>query len=202
MNAVAPWTSLDGVTTNPTLISRETGKPEDIYRRICEIVDGPISAEVIAPDSQGMITEGLELAKIHKNIVIKVPCTNEGLRAVKTLTTHKIRTNVTLIFTAVQALLAARAGAAFVSPFVGRLDDISSPGMELVANIAKIYRNYSMKTEIIVASIRNPVHVLHAALIGADIATMPFKVINQLLKHPLTEKGIEGFLKDWEKISK
>jgi transaldolase len=193
---------LDGVTTNPTLISRESGKPEDIYRQIGEIVDGPISAEVIALDWQGMIREGNELAGINQNIVIKVPCTKEGMKAVKAFAAQKIRTNVTLVFTAVQALLAARAGAAFVSPFVGRLDDISSPGMELVANIAKIYRNYHIKTEIIVASIRNPIHIMHAALIGADIATIPFKIIEQLLKHPLTDKGIENFLKDWEKIQK
>ncbi len=191
---------LNGVTTNPTLISKESGKPEDILKEICEIVDGPISAEVVALDWEGMVREGRELVKIHKNIVVKIPITKDGLKAVKALAGENIRTNVTLIFTPLQALLAARAGASFVSPFVGRLDDISSDGMEMVAQIAQIFANYDISTEIIVASIRHPLHVQDAALMGADIATIPFKVIEQLVKHPLTDKGIDQFLKDWEKV--
>lgn len=191
---------LDGVTTNPSLISRERGKPEDILKKICGIVNGPISAEVVALDWEGMVREGKELSKIHENIVIKVPITKEGLKAVKALAGEGIRTNVTLIFTPIQALLAARAGAGFVSPFVGRLDDITTAGMELVSQIVQIYRNYNIQTEVIVASIRNPMHVSDAAMIGADIATIPFKVIEQLTKHPLTDRGIEKFLSDWEKV--
>jgi transaldolase len=193
---------LDGVTTNPTLISREEGHPTDILKKICEIVDGPISAEVVSLDWEGMIKEGTELAKLHDNIVVKIPMTKEGLKAVKALNSDGIRTNVTLVFTAIQALLAARAGASFISPFVGRLDDITTPGMESISQIVQIFRNYSIQTEIIVASVRNPLHVLDAALMGADIATIPFKVIEQLTKHPLTDKGIENFLKDWEKVKK
>ncbi len=193
---------LDGVTTNPTLIAREEGHPTEILKQICQIVDGPISAEVVALEWEGMVSEGTELAKIHDNIVIKIPITKEGLKAIKALTSNGIRTNVTLIFTALQALLAARAGASFVSPFVGRLDDISSVGMESVSQIVQVFGNYSIQTEVIVASIRNPVHVLDAALMGADISTIPFKVIEQLTKHPLTDRGIENFLKDWEKVKK
>lgn len=193
---------LDGVTTNPTLIAREEGHPTEILQQICQIVDGPISAEVVALDWAGMVSEGTELAKIHDNIVVKIPITKEGLKAIKALASNGIRTNVTLIFTALQALLAARAGASFVSPFVGRLDDISSVGMESVSQIVQVFGNYSIQTEVIVASIRNPVHVLDAALMGADIATIPFKVIDQLTKHPLTDRGIENFLKDWEKVKK
>jgi len=191
---------LDGVTTNPTLISREKGKPEDILKQICEIVNGPISAEVVALDWEGMVREGKELAKIHENIVIKIPITKAGLKGVKALTSEGIRTNVTLVFTPIQALLAARAGASFVSPFVGRLDDITTAGMELVSQIVQVFRNYNIQTEVIVASIRNPMHVSDAAMIGADIATIPFKVIEQLTKHPLTDRGIENFLADWEKV--
>jgi transaldolase len=191
---------LDGVTTNPSLISKEQGKPEDILKQICEIVDGPISAEVVALDSEGMLKEGRVLAKIHKNIVVKVPITSEGLKAVKIFSSEGIRTNVTLVFSPLQALLAARAGAGYVSPFVGRLDDIATPGMELVSQINQIFRNYNIQTEIIVASVRNPVHVVEAAMIGADIATIPFKVIEQLVKHPLTDVGIQRFLSDWEKV--
>jgi transaldolase len=193
---------LDGVTTNPTLLSKEDGHPIEILKQICEIVDGPISAEVVALDWEGMVKEGKELAKIHDNIVIKIPITKEGLKAVNALNAEGIRTNVTLVFTAMQALLASRAGASFISPFVGRLDDITTPGMESVSQIVQVFRNYSIQTEIIVASIRNPLHVLDAALMGADIATIPFKVIEQLSKHPLTDKGIENFLKDWEKVKK
>jgi transaldolase len=191
---------LDGVTTNPSLISKEQGRPEDILKQICEIVDGPISAEVVALDSEGMLKEGRVLAKIHKNIVVKVPITSEGLKAVKIFSSEGIRTNVTLVFSPLQALLAARAGAGYVSPFVGRLDDIATPGMELVSQINQIFRNYNIQTEIIVASVRNPVHVVEAAMIGADIATIPFKVIEQLVKHPLTDVGIQRFLSDWEKV--
>ncbi len=191
---------LDGVTTNPTLISREDGEPREIYRQICEIVDGPVSAEVLALDSEGMVKEAKELASIHKNIVIKIPMTKEGLKAVKQLTALNIRTNVTLIFSPIQALLAARAGATFVSPFVGRLDDIATPGMELVSQIKQIFENYMIETEIIVASIRHPMHVVEAALYGADIATIPFAVIEKMVKHPLTDIGIERFLADWEKV--
>lgn len=191
---------LDGVTTNPSLISREEGKPVDIFKAICEIVDGPVSAEVVALDWQGMVSEARELARLHENIVVKVPLTKDGLKAVKALAAEGIRTNVTLIFSPIQALLAARAGASFVSPFVGRLDDISHTGMDLVGQIKQIFDNYAIETEIIVASIRNPLHVVEAALMGADIATIPFKVIEQLLKHPLTDIGIEKFLADWEKV--
>ena len=191
---------LDGVTTNPTLISRVEGKVEEILRSICEVVDGPVSAEVVSLEAEGMIREGRELAKIHKNIVIKIPITREGLKAIKQLESEGIRVNVTLIFSPTQAILAAKAGASFVSPFVGRIDDISGEGMQLVHEIITIYNNYGFKTEVIVASIRNPMHVVTAALIGAHIATIPFKVIEQLVKHPLTDVGIERFLTDWEKV--
>lgn len=191
---------LDGVTTNPTLISRENGNPIEILKNISQVVDGPIAAEVVSLDWQGILEEGKELAKIHKNIVIKIPITKDGLKAVKALNAEGIRTMVTLIFTPIQALLAARAGADFITPFVGRLDDISSPGMDLIANIVNIFNNYSIKTEVIVASIRNPIHVLEAANIGADIATIPLNVIEKMVKHPLTDKGIDSFLKDWEKV--
>lgn len=191
---------LDGVTTNPTLISREEGTPQEIFKTICEIVDGPVSAEAISLDWEGMVKEGRELAKIAKNIVVKIPMTKEGLKAVKALAAEGIKTNVTLVFSPIQALLAARAGASFVSPFVGRLDDISSIGMELVEQIMQIFANYDMETEVIVASIRHPLHVVETAMIGADIATIPFKVIEQMMKHPLTDKGIENFLADWEKV--
>lgn len=191
---------LDGVTTNPTLISNVAGRFESILRSICEIVDGPVSAEVVRLDAEGMVREGRELSKIHKNIVIKIPITKEGLKAIKQLESDGIRVNVTLIFSATQAMLAAKAGASFVSPFVGRIDDISEWGMDLVRDIAIIFRNYNFKTEIIVASIRNPLHVVEAALAGAHIATIPFQVIEQLVKHPLTDVGIERFLADWEKV--
>jgi transaldolase len=191
---------LDGVTTNPTLISREQGAPRDIFKAICEIVDGPVSAEAIALDWEGMVKEGRELAAIHPNIVVKIPMTKDGLKAVKMLASEGIKTNVTLIFSPIQALLAARAGATFVSPFVGRLDDIATPGMELVQQIQQIFANYQLETEVIVASIRHPMHVVDAAMIGADIATIPFKVIEQMMKHPLTDIGITNFLNDWKKV--
>jgi len=191
---------IDGVTTNPSLIAKEKKDPIAIFREICEIVDGPVNAEVVGLKADEMIREGQELAKLHKNIVVKIPMIEEGLKAVKKLSAAGIRTNVTLIFSPNQALLAAKAGASYVSPFVGRLDDISHTGMDIVADIQTIYENYDFMTEIIVASIRNPLHVIEAALIGADIATIPYSVIGQLAKHPLTDIGVEKFLKDWESV--
>lgn len=191
---------LDGVTTNPSLISKVQGKFEDIILAICEEVDGPVSAEVVSLDAEGMIKEARELAKIHKNVVIKIPIIKEGLKAIKQLESEGIRVNTTLVFSTTQALLAAKAGASFVSPFVGRLDDISSTGMQLVQDIVTIFDNYDFKTEVIVASVRSPMHVIDAALMGAHIATIPLKVIEQLLKHPLTDIGIDKFLADWEKV--
>lgn len=193
---------IDGVTTNPTLIAKEKQPAGDLLRGICSLVPGPISAEVIGLDADGMVKEARELSKIARNIVIKVPLIKEGLKAVKILASEKIKTNVTLCFSASQALLAAKAGADYISPFIGRLDDISSTGMDLVRQIKTIYQNYGFKTEIIVASVRNPVHVVDAALIGADIATIPFAVIEQLVKHPLTDIGVQRFLDDWKKIPK
>ncbi len=193
---------VDGVTTNPSLIARENKPFVEIIKDICKIVDGPISAEVIALDAEGMVREGRELAAIHENIVIKIPMTTEGLKAVKKLADEKIRTNVTLIFSASQALMAAKAGASYASPFVGRLDDISQNGMDLISDIMNIYDNYGYATEVIVASIRNPIHVVDAALLGAHIATIPFKVIAQLARHPLTDIGMEQFLADWGKRTK
>ena len=193
---------VDGVTTNPSLIAKSGRKFKDVIKEIVSIVDGPISAEVIALDAPGMIKEGKELAKIHKNIVVKLPMTPEGLKACKSLTDKGIKTNVTLIFTAMQALLAAKAGATYVSPFVGRLDDISQDGMGIIEEIRTIFDNYGYMAEIIVASVRNPIHVLDSALIGADVATIPYSVMIQLAKHPLTDAGIEKFLKDWESVPK
>jgi len=193
---------LDGVTTNPSLVAKSGRKFMDVLKEITEIVDGPISAEVVALDHEGMIREAEELAAVHANIVVKIPMTPEGLKAVKTLTAKGIKTNVTLIFSPLQALLAAKAGATYVSPFVGRLDDISQDGMEIIEQIRTIFDNYGYEAEIIVASVRNPIHVLNSALIGADIATIPFSVISQLSKHPLTDSGIDKFLKDWEKVPK
>lgn len=190
----------DGVTTNPTLIAREPGQPEEIYRAICALIDGPVCAEVVSLDTEGILREGRALAAIAKNIVIKIPVTKEGLMAVRVLEGEGIRTLVTLIFSPLQALLAAKAGASFVCPFVGRLDDTGQVGMELVEQILSIYANYEFETEIIVASIRNPLHVLDAATMGAHIATIPLKVIEQLVKHPLTDTGIQLFLKDWESV--
>jgi transaldolase len=192
---------IDGVTTNPTLVAKEKRPFAELLKEICSIVDGPVSAEVLSLESEGMVKEALELVKIAPNIVIKIPLIKEGLRAVKILASKKIRTNVTLCFSANQALLAAKAGASYISPFIGRLDDISQAGIELIADIKQI-SNYGFKTEIIVASVRNPVHVVDAAKIGADIATIPFTVIEQLLKHPLTDIGIARFLEDSKKIPK
>lgn len=193
---------VDGVTTNPSLIAKENRPFEDLLQEICELVDGPVNGEVVSLDAEGMIEEGRKLAAFHKNIVVKIPMTTEGLKAVKVLSAEDIKTNVTLIFSSMQALMAAKAGASYVSPFVGRLDDISQVGMDLVSDIMNIYGNYGYETEVIVASIRNPIHVVESALIGADIATIPFKVIDQLAKHPLTDIGMEKFLADWEKRAK
>lgn len=189
-----------GVTTNPSLIAKEGRVFEEVVREITQIVDGPISAEVISLDSEGMIREATVLSKIHKNIIIKIPMSVEGLKAVKVLNNENIKTNVTLIFSAGQALMAARAGATYVSPFVGRLDDVSNNGMELIAEIVDIFNNYNISTEIIAASIRHPMHVTQAARLGCHIATVPLKVLVQMTKHPLTDKGIEQFLKDWENV--
>ena len=191
---------VDGVTTNPSLVAKTGRRHHDVIKDICAEIGGLVSAEVIATDSAGMVEEGLELAKIADNVVVKIPMCDEGLVAVKKLTSEGIRTNVTLIFSPVQALLAAKAGATLASPFIGRLDDISTPGMELISQIKQIYVNYGYKTEILAASIRHPIHILDAALIGADIVTVPFKVLPGLTKHPLTEKGLEQFLKDAEKV--
>ena len=193
---------LDGVTTNPSLVSKEGREFKDLIKEICSIVDGPVNAEVVSTDAEGMINEARDLAKLANNIVVKIPLIKEGLKAVKALAAEGIRTNVTLCFSAVQALMAAKAGAGYISPFVGRLDDIGQPGMELVEQIVTIYENYGFETEVIVASIRNPIHVLDAALMGADIATIPFKVMEQLIKHPLTDIGLEKFLADWDKIGR
>jgi transaldolase len=191
---------IDGVTTNPSLISRENRDPVDLLKEICSVVHGPVSAEAVSMKADDMVKEAQSLAKIHDNIVVKIPMTEEGLRAVKKLSGMGIRTNVTLVFSSGQALLAAKAGAAYVSPFVGRLDDVSHTGMDLISDMMQIFENYMFATEIIVASIRNPLHVIEAAKIGAHIATIPFSVITQLTKHPLTDIGIEKFLKDWEKV--
>jgi transaldolase len=193
---------VDGVTTNPSLIAKESRPFEDLLLEICDLVDGPVNGEVISLDTEGMVEEGRKLAAYHANIVVKIPMTTEGLKAVKILSSENIKTNVTLIFSSTQALMSAKAGASYVSPFVGRLDDISQVGMDLVSDIMNIYGNYGYETEVIVASIRNPVHVVEAALIGADISTIPFKVIDQLAKHPLTDIGMEKFLADWEKRAK
>jgi transaldolase len=193
---------VDGVTTNPSLIAKSGRKFKDVIKEITAIVDGPISAEVISLEAKGMVKEAKELVKIHKNIVIKLPMTPEGLKATKELTKLKIKTNVTLIFSPLQALLAAKAGATYVSPFVGRLDDISQDGMGIIEEIRTIFDNYGYTSEIIVASIRNPIHVLNSALIGADICTIPYSVMLQLSKHPLTAAGIKKFLEDWEKVPK
>ena len=191
---------LDGVTTNPSLVAKEGKDFQVLLDEILEIVDGPISAEVIALDFEGMKKEAEELATIHENIVIKIPLTRDGIKVVKYLSGKGIKTNVTLCFSASQAILAAKAGATYISPFVGRLDDISVVGMDLIEQIVQIYDNYGFETEVLVASIRNPLHIVEAGMIGADVATVPYKVIEQLFKHPLTENGIERFLSDWEKL--
>jgi transaldolase len=191
---------LDGVTTNPSLIAKE-GRPfKQTILEICNIVDGPVSVEVVAVEAQGMLREAEEFATWHKNVVVKLPTTKEGLKACKTLTAKGIRTNLTLCFSPNQALMVAKAGATYVSPFVGRLDDISHVGMDLVRQIIQIYNNYGYKTQVLAASLRHPLHVVDAALAGAHVATMPFKVLDLMIKHPLTDKGLDAFLKDWEKV--
>lgn len=196
----ASWGIVDGVTTNPSLIAKEGVSLEKRIKEIAEVVDGPISSEVIATDLDGMLKEGRKYAKWHKNIYVKVPMTADGLRAVKVFKTEGIHTNVTLVFSATQALLAAKAGATLVSPFIGRLDDISQDGIELISDIVQIFDNYMIDTKVLVASIRHPRHVVDAALIGADIGTMPASVLDMLIKHPLTDIGIEKFLSDWKKV--
>ncbi len=190
---------LDGVTTNPSLVSKEGKDFRKLLDEILKIVDGPVSAEVISTDYEGILKEGRNLAKIHKNIVVKIPLIMEGLKAVKTLTSEGIKVNVTLCFSPTQAILAAKAGATYISPFVGRLDDISTSGMDLISQIVQIYRNYNYKTEVLVASVRHPLHVVEAALIGADVCTIPFDVIKKMFNHPLTDTGLEKFLSDWKK---
>ncbi len=195
---------IDGVTTNPSLVAKEGCQNREdfkkLIREICEVVQGPVSAEVVSIDADGMVKEARELAKIHEHVVVKIPMITAGLKATLQLTAESIKTNVTLVFSPLQALLAAKAGATYVSPFIGRLDDISQTGMELVAQILEIYQNYIFETEVLVASIRNPLHVFEAAQMGADVATIPFKVIGQLAKHPLTDIGMKQFLDDWKRV--
>ncbi|MSS44293.1 fructose-6-phosphate aldolase [Anaerosalibacter bizertensis] len=194
------WGVICGVTTNPSLIAKEGRDFKEVIKEISTIVDGPISAEVISLESRGMVEEAKELAKIHKNIIIKIPMTKEGLKAVKVLNSEGIKTNVTLVFSPSQALLAAKAGASYVSPFIGRMDDIGNEGMNIIEDIVKIYNNYNISTEVIAASVRHPMHVLEAAKAGSHIATIPYKVFEQMVKHPMTDLGIERFLKDWEGV--
>ncbi len=196
----ASWGIVDGVTTNPTLIAKEGQPLEEQIRRICAIVDGDISAEVIATETSAMVEEGRRLARIHKNIVVKCPLTRDGIRATAALSKEGIRVNVTLCFTPGQALLAAKAGAYFISPFVGRLDDVGYTGMDLIRSITKIYQNYEFPTQVLAASLRSPTHVIDAALAGAHIGTMPFKVMDMLFNHPLTDKGLQQFLADYDKV--
>lgn len=194
----ASWGIVDGVTTNPSLIAKEGRDFETVIKEICELVDGPVNAEVVGLKTEEMIGEGRKLREIHDNVCVKIPMTVDGIKAVKVLSGEGTMTNVTLIFSSLQALLAAKAGAAFVSPFVGRIDDIGGVGMDLISEIGQIYDNYGYETEIIVASVRNPTHVIDSALYGADIVTLPMKVLKQMAKHPLTDIGLENFLKDWE----
>lgn len=193
---------LDGVTTNPSLAAKETAPYREILEQICKIVKGPVSAEVIATDHDGMVKEAVELVKIADNIVIKIPTILEGVRAIRTLSQRGIMTNATLVFSPSQAILVAKAGATYVSPFIGRLDDISTDGMELISQIVTIYSNYNFNTEVLVASVRHPMHVVEAAMLGADVITMPFKVIKSLIKHPLTDIGLEKFIADYKKANK
>lgn len=196
----ASWGIVDGVTTNPTLIAKEGRALEEQVRKICDIVDGDISAEVVATEFAAIVEEGRRLAKIHKNVVVKCPLTRDGIRATAALSKEGVRVNVTLCFSPGQALLAAKAGAYFISPFVGRLDDVGSTGMDLVRSIIEIYKNYGFKTQVLAASLRSPTHVIDAALAGAHIGTMPFKVLDMLFNHPLTDKGLDQFLKDYNKV--
>jgi transaldolase len=196
------WGAIDGVTTNPSLVAKEGREFFPLLKEICEVVNGPVSMETTCRDAEGMVEEGREFSKLHPHIVVKCPLTKEGLKATRQLSAERIRVNVTLCFSPSQALLAAKAGASFVSPFVGRLDDISHDGMGLIRDIKTIYANYGFSTKILVASVRHPLHVVEAARIGADIATMPFTVLEALVKHPLTDAGLERFLKDWEQAVK
>ena len=196
----AAWGVVDGVTTNPSLIAKEGRPIEEQVRMICDIVDGDVSAEVVSTESGAMIAEGLKLAKIHKNIVVKCPLTRDGIKATSALSKEDIRVNVTLCFSAGQALLAAKAGAYIISPFVGRLDDVGAVGMDLIRSITQIYKNYGYKTQVLAASLRGPTHVIDSALAGAHIGTMPFKVLDMLFNHPLTDKGLDQFLKDYNKV--
>jgi len=196
----ADYGLIDGVTTNPSLVAKEKRNFKDVLREIAGIVNGPISAEVLSTDSEGMVREAHDLAGVHENIVIKIPMTKAGMKALKQLHGEGIRTNVTLIFSANQALVAARLGATYVSPFVGRLDDISEVGMDLIADLVQIFANYSFSTQVLVASCRHPLHIREAALLGADVVTLPYKVLMQLLHHPLTDAGLERFMKDWEAV--
>jgi len=193
------WGVVDGVTTNPTLIAKEGADFETRVKEICDLVQGPVSAEVTSTDTESMIREARKLAELSEHVVVKIPMTYEGIRAVKRLTQERIKTNVTLVFSPTQAILAAKAGATYVSPFIGRIDDVSSDGMKLLEEIVTIYNNYAFETEIIAASTRHPMHVLEAALIGVDIVTMPFAVLEKLFSHPLTDIGLERFAKDWER---
>jgi len=194
--------AIDGVTTNPTLVSRENLKFEELIREICKIVPGPVSVEAVSTESKEIIKEAKSLAKIADNIVVKIPICVEGLKAIKKLSQEGIKVNTTLVFSPMQALIAAKAGASYVSPFIGRLDDISHPGMDLIEQIMVMFGNYGIKTEVIVASVRHPLHVVEAALIGADIVTVPSAVLEKLIKHPLTDMGMERFLKDWGKVKR
>lgn len=197
---LASWGILDGVTTNPSLIAKENKDPRELLAEICGLVNGPVSAEVVSVDAKGMVREAHELSPIHKNIIVKVPLTVDGLKACKVLSSEGTIVNVTLCFSPNQALLAAKAGASYISPFIGRLDDISQTGMEIIRDIKLIYQNFGFKTKILVASVRHPLHILEAARIGADVVTAPFKVLESLVKHPLTDIGLARFLKDWEKV--
>ncbi|MBX8635890.1 MAG: fructose-6-phosphate aldolase [Thermoplasmata archaeon] len=193
---------IDGVTTNPSLVSKEHKKFDEVLQEICRIVDGPVNAEVVSTDYDGMMKEGRQLAKINRRIVVKVPMTPEGLKAAKSLHGECIKTNMTLVFSANQALLAAKAGASYVSPFIGRLDDMGNEGMQIIREISEIYGHYDFRTEILVASVRNPIHVIEAARLGAHVSTIPYTVLKQMMKHALTDTGLERFLKDWEKVPK
>ncbi len=199
----ASWGVLDGVTTNPTLVSREGNVDfKTRIKEICDVVSGPVSAEVISTDYNGMVKEALELSKIASNVTVKIPMTKDGIKAVSTLSKQNVKTNVTLVFSANQALLAAKAGATFVSPFIGRIDDIGNDGMNVLADILEIFRNYDIKTEVIAASIRHPEHVRQVALLGTHIATIPYKILKMMFDHPLTDKGMKRFLSDWEEYKK
>jgi transaldolase len=199
IEALVPLGIVDGVTTNPSLMAKEGGDPRQILKKICDLVQGPVSGEVVATDYEGMVREGRDLASISEHVVVKVPFTQNGVRACKTLADEGLRVNVTLCFSPTQAIVAAKVGATYISPFVGRLDDIATPGMELIEQIVEIYDNYDYTTEVLVASVRSPMHIVEAARIGADVCTCPAKVLEQMFHHPLTDAGLERFLKDWEK---